>query len=173
VNLLEKLPFLSEPKADDAALDEAEAKKARIKFHRTSVRNGPVKYKEPTSGQIRRERERFVKSKTRKARKAQVRRYFEDRAEAATILGHLQAAGVIAYGNPEHRATPKQARDSVIWITQRFADDSIADEDGNVEVTELVVVNALTSALNRYQGFHGLPITSLSPAYVLPVRLAA
>lgn len=173
MNLLEKLPFLKSDDAEIAEFDEAEAKKARIKFHRTSVRNGPVKYKEPTSGQLRRERERALKGMTRKARKAQVRAYFEAQQEAATLRGHLQAAGVVAYGNPDHLATPKQARDSIVWLTQRFADDSIADENGAVVVTEALVVNALTSALNRLQSINGLPITSLSPAYVLPVRLAA
>lgn len=169
MNILSKLPFISEPKSDLTPEEiELEDKKARIQFHREKVRNGPAKFSSPTSGQIRRAKDRDIKSGMKKTRRRQVRAFLAAQAEAATIRGHLQAASVLAYGNPLHMATPTQARASVIWLTERFA-----EAEGEIVVTTELVVDALTAALNRYQTLTGQPTTPLSPAYVLPVRVAA
>lgn len=172
MNILDKLPFLnSDPKteADQAAL-EAEAKAERIKFHRTQVRNGPVKFKAPTTGQIKRAQRRALAAEGRKGRRRQVRAYIRQQQEAATIRGHLQGAGVVAYAGDTFTTTPERALQSIVWIVQRFAE---GDENGVVEVTEENVRLALTRALNRWQAIVGHPQTKLSPAYVLPVALSA
>lgn len=172
MDILSKLPGLKPETATVEEIDEAQAKKDRIAYHRDHVRNGPVKHRSITSGQERRARQRRLERQTRKARKAQVRLYLAQQREAATLRGHLQAAGVQAYAG-EHVATGEQALRSIVWIVRHYADDSAVDENGRVEVTHEVVVGALTAALNRWQTLAGMPVTPLSPAYVLPVSLSA
>lgn len=170
VNLLDKLPLLDSGDAVESfETNEVESKKARIQFHRDRVRNGPVNFKEPTSGQIRRAAKRELDGRTRKARRAQVRGYFAARREASTLLGHLQAAGVIAYAS-HFKPSPEAILSSFTWLVSHFAE---GEPGVAIEVTREVVVDALTAALNRYQALNGQPATPLSPAYVLPVQVAA
>lgn len=176
MNILDKvLHFKSD---DDAAeiepeISEEEARKQRIQFHRDKVRNGPVKFSSPTNGQVRRAEKRFLAGRTRAARRNQVRSYFLTQKQAAILRGQLQAAGVVEYHSPDFFARPEQSLRSVVWLVERFADDSNADEFGQIVLDEPTVRQALQSALNRYQGFVGEPITTLPEDYVLPVRLAA
>lgn len=171
MDILSKLPFLKDDEVvDQPELTEEEAKAERIAFHRTNVRNGPVKFKGVTSGQERRRRQRWLDSRTRKARRAQIRLYFAQQQEAAVLRGHLQAAGVQAYANEHLVARPDRALASIVWIVRHFAE---VEEGDTVEVTAEVVTQSLTSALNRWQTLVGLPTTPLSPAYVLPVALSA
>ena len=177
MDILSKLPFLKADEVDetdDRTLEEieAEAKAERIRFHREKVRNGPAKFVAPTSGQIRRARKRDAERMIRKNRRRQVRQHLADQREAATIRGHLQAAGVLPYPN-RAAADPRLAVKSLTWIVRRFADDRHVDSNGRVEVTEEVVRESLQSALNRWQTIVGLTPTSLSPAYALPVALSA
>lgn len=175
MDILSKLPFVSSGEdavEDTAELGEVEAKKARIDFHRRSVRNGPANFKSPTSGQIRRAKVRALAASTKRARRAQIRQFHADQREASILRGHLQAAGVIAYANPERMASPQQALASVVWIVQRFGGD-FADETGRVEVTMEVISSSLTAALNAWQCLVGQDVTPLSPAYQLPVALSA
>lgn len=168
MDILSKLPGLKS-ETESVEIDEAQAKRDRIAYHRDHVRNGPVKHRSITSGQERRARKRRLEKQTRKARKAQVRLFFAQQQEAATLRGHLQAAGVQAYVG-EHVAPGEKALASIVWIVRHFAEV----EDGTtVEVTHDVVVQSLTSALNRWQRLVGMPVTPLSPAYVLPVSLSA
>jgi hypothetical protein len=171
-NLFSKLPFLKSNQAEGEApeVDEAEAKKARIAFHREHVRNGPTNFKHVTGGQIKRAGKRDLARETKKARRRAVKQYLADQREGATIRGHLQAAGVLPYYTEDYRATPSQALHSVTWIIARFA-PAPADGTGKVEVTSKVVLDSLTAALNRWQVIVGYPQTRLSPAYVLPVAL--
>jgi hypothetical protein len=173
VNILDKLPFLSSTTEEEAAeFDEAQAKKDRIEFHRRSVRNGPVSYRTPTNGQIKRERKRALARETKKARRRQVRQHLANQREAATIAAHLRGAGILAYSQESFTTDPQRARRSIIWIVARFA-EAPQDGTGRVEVTEAVVRQSLTAALNRWQSLVGLRETPLSPAYVLPVALAS
>ena len=123
-----------------------------------------------SSGQIRRARVRRLNRQTMKARRRQIQQHFIERRELATIRGHLQAAGVIAYATT-YQPAPQRVLDSVTWIIQRFAEAPGGVEQ--IEVTHEVVIDSLTSALNRYQHLTGQPATSLSPTYVLPVAVAA
>lgn len=176
MNILSKLPLINSAADVDkfvdslSEADELEGKKERIAFHRAKVRNGPVKYSTPTTGQIRRAQKRALNTTSRKAFRRQVRQYFADQREAAAIRGQLQAAGVLAYASPSRRAIPLASYKAIVWIIQRFAE---GDDKGKVEVTEQVVRDSLQAALNRYQGIMGLEPTPLSPAYVLPVAVTA
>lgn len=173
MNILDKLPFLSTTTEKEAAeYDEVQAKKDRIEFHRRSVRNGPTSFKQPTNGQIRRAKKRALARETKKAFRRQVRQHLADQREAATLRGQLQAAGILPYFTEDYTATPEQALRSVTWLIARFSAVE-ADGDGRVLVTEKVVIDSLTAALNRWQVIVGYPQTKLSPAYVLPVALAS
>ena len=101
MNIISNLPGLKKLTGGDAMTTESEvgepeAKKARIDFHRRSVRNGPVNLKSLTSGQVKRASKRALDRKTKNARRRQIRQYLADQREAATLRGHLQAAGVIS-----------------------------------------------------------------------------
>lgn len=101
MNILSKIPFLTgdanaEETIDEHAL-EVWARADRIAFHRAKVRNGPVNYKEQTSGQAKRARLRELAGRTRKARRKQVRDFHAQQREHALLRGHLQAIGVVAY----------------------------------------------------------------------------
>ena len=179
MNIFSKLPLIGDKDpqlVDDLELiddveAEAEAKRRRIKFHRESVRNGPVKFKTVTNGQVRRMKARALKSHSRKVYRQQVRQYLANQREAAILRGQLQAAGVVSYAIPSRKLTPKAAHDAIVWIIERYAS---SDESGVVEVTQEVVVDALLAALNRFETLTGLPSSrALSPAYVLPVSVAA
>ena len=173
MDLLSKLPFLKSEKEEETPLTDAEAKAERIKFHRTQVRNGPTNFRVVTNGQQKRARVRELNRRSRKARRAQIRQHFADLREAATLRGHLQAVGIAPYAVATTTLTAEGALRGIVWIVERFADDSLVDENGQVQVTEEVVRQSLTSALNRWQHLVGLPPTELSPAYVLPVALPA
>lgn len=149
----------------------AQEKAERIAFHRRSVRNGPAKFHHVTSGQIRRAHARDIARQTRKTRRKQVRAFKAQQAEAATLRGHLQAAGVLAYVNPGLTAQgrPEQARRSIIWLVEHYYPAEINE---TVEVTEDVVRRGIEAAAQRWQTLVGMPVTPLSPAYTLPVRVA-
>ena len=173
-NLLSKLPFLGEGKADrdltpeEIEEAEAQAKRDRIAFHRDHVRNGPAKFKQMTTGQERRARHRSLDSMTRKGRRRQIRQYHADMREAATLRGHLQAAGVVRYASEFHAPDFAIMR-SIIWIVRHFAE---GDENGRIEVTHEVVIDAIEKAWQRWCRLTGQPVVPLSPAYRLPVAVA-
>lgn len=173
-NLLAKLPSLKNSETEE--VDEAQAKRDRIEFHRTKVRNGPVKFREATSGQVRRFNARLTASMQRKGYRRQVRTHLSNQREGMVLRGMLQAAGALPYfAEVGYRpgADGVAALKSITWIVARFADDRHADENGRIEVTEPVVMEALTSALNRWQDINGLGRTELPEGYVLPVQVAS
>lgn len=173
-DMLSKLPFLksSDEVDTEILLSEEDLRAERIKFHRTSVRNGPVKFRPPTSGQIRREKVRALARQTKKARRNQVRAHFAQREETAILRGHLQAVGIILYRG-DHQPGAGDVIASMTWIIRRFADAGRADATGGVVVTEEVVRESLQAALNRYQYLTGRPQTALNPSYELPVAVSA
>jgi hypothetical protein len=173
VNLLEKIPFLKTADAEaEVVLGEEDAKAERIAFHRNKVRNGPTKFSTQTTGQFRREQLRGLARKTKNARRKQIRDHFAALREIAVLRGHLQAAGIIQY-RTDYQPAGGDVVNAITWIIGHFADDKLADERGRVEITEPVVRASLQAALNRYQHLTGRPQTPLSPAYVLPVAVAA
>lgn len=172
-NILSKLPGLkAESEEVEVVLTEEDLKAERIKFHRLSVRNGPVKMSGPTSGQIRRERVRALARQTKRARRNQISSHFAALREIAVLRAHLQSAGILAYST-DYRPAGGDVLAAITWIIARFADDKVADEQGRVTITEAVVRESLQAALNRYQHLTRQEQTPLSPAYVLPVSVAA
>lgn len=171
MNILEKLPFVHDDNETESPEDVAAREKAeRIQFHRESVRNGPVKFKSPTTGQQRRFRDRATKSLIRKNRRRQVRAYFAEQREAAQIRTHLQFVGVVAFANPDTPIRSEQIVASAIWLVRHFAQ---ADAGDTVEVTETVVREAFQAALTRWGQIVGVPGLTVPEDYVLPVRLSA
>lgn len=163
-DILSNIPTL----ADEPEVSEADEKADRIAFHRTHVRNGPVSFKATTNGQEHRRKARASRRQAKKTRRAQVNAYFAQRAEIALLRAKLTLAGVIV-GQGETR--PTQALSSIVWIVQNFAEAEEGSDE--VMVTYDVVMQALTSAWNRYQTLVGSETTPLSPEYRLPVLLSA
>lgn len=172
MNLLENLPSLSKDEVREEIATEEELRQSRIEFHRSRVRNGPAKFSEPTSGQIRRAKKRALNRQTKAAKKNQHRRYFNALEQASILRGHLQAAGVLSYASPDFKPRPEAVLLSVTWLAQHFADQEQADENGQIQLTATVVVDAIQAAYSEHNRLIGAPDVPLSPAYVLPVRLA-
>jgi len=174
MHILDKLPLLnSKDEEVEPVLSEEDLKAERIAFHRRYVRNGPVKSGGPTNGQIRRERHRALARKTKRARRNQIQAHFANKREIAVLRAHLQAAGIILYVNEDFRPAPGDVLAAFAWIISHFADDKAVDADGRIVVTREVVIQSLQAALNRFQYLRGEPAQTLSPAYVLPVEVAA
>ena len=161
------------PQVPLSDFEDIEAKKARIQFHREHVRNGPVKFNPPTSGQLRRAKKRALGGETRKARRRQIRVYFADQREGAVIRAKLQAVGLLSYVDRSRKLDPRIGYEATVWLVQRFASDDLADEQGRVEVTEQVVRDAFQSALNRWESIVGLPTSRIAEEYALPVQVSA
>jgi hypothetical protein len=139
VNLFSKLPFLKSDDAEQAEVDETQARKDRIKFHRDHVRNGPSNFKTLTSGQIRRAQRRELNGRTKKARRAQVQNYFATQRLAATVRAHLQHAGVLPFVNENHVLDLHKQVVSAAWIVQRFGTEievEVTDDDGETRVVK-------------------------------------
>jgi hypothetical protein len=162
-NLLAKLPSLRKKSDDEPSPEELElqAKKERIQFHRDHVRNGPANFRHVTSGMQRRAQERDLRRQMKKARRSQVRNYFQTQQLAATVRGQLQLAGLIPFVVPRELDLMQQAK-SAAWLVQHFSDGptSFAYDD---------VVKALSAALKFYGEAVGLPGLRIPEDYVVPV----
>lgn len=153
-NLLSSLPFLNNDQSEE--IDEAQAKRDRIAFHRDHVRNGPTKFKTVSNGQVRRAKTRELNGRAKKARRHQVRTYFANLREHAVLRGQLQAVGVLPY----HESTPDSAKvglDGAVRATraivQRFGD--ITDSD------DILVRNALQKAYDRFCVLSGVEASEI------------
>lgn len=144
-------------------------KQDRIDFHRSSVRNGPVSYKSPSNGQIRRAKAREIKRNMRKTRSRQISSYFASVREEAVLRGHLQAVGLVGYSTRSYKPTPLQVRESAIALIKQFADA----QGAVVEVTEEVVLDSFRSALSRWANLNGRSDIRIPEGYSIPVRTAA
>jgi hypothetical protein len=170
VDILSRIPFLnSKTEPDDDRTDEAieaEAKAERIRFHREKVRNGPTNFKFLTNGQIKRAERRELAGRTRKARRAQVKNYFDTQRLAASVRGHLQSAGVLPYA-VEREIDRQQQVVSAAWLVTRFGVD-IEDTD-EVSFAYNDVLIALGAALKFYGQAVGLPDLRVPADYVVPI----
>lgn len=161
MNLLWKLPSVGLAPEPSEEVDEAQAKRDRIKFHRDHVRNGPVKFRKTTDGQIRRAQKRALKRSTQRARKAQVRGYFATQKLAASTRGQLQAAGLIPYVT-SRQINPLAATKATVWLVQRFGTEDTSFAYGDV-------VQALQRALKFYGQFAGLEGLEIPEGYTIAV----
>jgi hypothetical protein len=136
---------------------EAAAKKARIAFHRDSVRNGPVKFRYMTNGQVRRAEERARKRNAKKAFRGEVRSHFEKLRIAAGLRGHLQAVGLIPFVDG-HEATLEDQVTSTAWIQQRYGVEVTNDGvgTGHVSFRRGDILDGLKNAARFYESATGL-----------------
>jgi len=127
-DLLSKLPGLNDIQTDDDEQTpeeaEAEAKKARIQFHRDHVRNGPAKFGGPTSGQVRRTKARATRASIKHNRRRQVKEYLAQQRFIATLRGNLQAAGVLPYVT-DYKPSERQEARAIKWLAQTFDGDDL------------------------------------------------
>lgn len=159
------LDFLSLPSLNDSADKadlteeelaerEAEAKKERIAFHRTHVRNGPVKFGHTTNGDAKRERRRSLARQTRKAARSQRRAFIATLREHALLRGQLQAVGVIAYSTdfqPSADARFRAAR----WIVSNYGPEELPNLLDDGAETEYLRA-AIQAAFDRFSDLSGV-----------------
>lgn len=130
MNILSKLPFLSGETDDEQTLDDVaialKEKQERIDLHFRQVRNGPVTWRDQTSGQIKRAKTRALAGRTRKARRAQVRDFLAQQREHATLRGHLQAIGVVAY-ETDFVPSAEARFTSAAWIVRNHSEPTDLD----------------------------------------------
>lgn len=155
-NLFSQLPglkHLSSDATEAREADELQAKKERIEFHQKHVRNGPVKGRPATNGQIRRQRIRDARRMSRKGYEKQVQAFFASQHEIALLRVHLQRVGVLPWGSETTVSTPEQIERSIVWLLKNFHEGDIVIE-GDVTVA---VESAIQQAYDRYAALTGLP----------------
>lgn len=86
----------------------------------------------------------------RVAWRRQVKDHFAERAEAATLLGHLQGVGAIAYSHGG-RVTNESFQRSLLWILNRFAEPT-RGEDGSETVSPAQAVQAAVARWEKLTG---------------------
>lgn len=131
----------------DPEVQAAEAKAARIDFHRTSVRNGPVTFRQITTGQSRRAAARAQARQIQRNFKREVRSYFERARVIAAVRGHLQIAGVIPFFDG-HEAPLHDQIVSTGWLLQRFGVE--VESTGRISFREGDVISGLNAALHFF-----------------------
>lgn len=147
--LLGKLATKGE-EVDDRTDEEvaADEKKARIKYHRDHVRNGPQKVRYITSGQQRRAVARGQKAQARKATRRHKRAWMDSQRNRAVLRAQLQAIGAVSYAT-DYVPTEKQRVDAGVWIVRAFGE---RDEDGKLVESDDLFSKAVEAALAEYQG---------------------
>lgn len=156
IDMLKNLGQTITGKADDSDLTPEEIaaneKAARIDFHRTSVRNGPVSFKTITAGQERRARQRTLAKVQRKNFRAEVRAHFKNLRLASIIRPHLQGVGLIAYVDGHEPDLHTQIV-STAWLNQRFGRETIIEgrPTGHVSFAQADVRDALKAAAAFYE----------------------
>lgn len=157
--MFDSLPSLVQDDAEDLTDEEvaeleAEAKKDRIAFHRTSVRNGPVKFGHPTSGQLRRQRHRDLARQTKRGVRGQRKQFFANRREHAVLRGVLQAVGVVEYETTVVISDAVRFR-SATWILNNFGAKEIPN-GGKDGLEADYLRNAVQAAFNRFSDLSGI-----------------
>lgn len=151
--------LLGHLKTDDRELtpeeleaEAAEAKKARIKYHRDNVRNGPVKYRSITTGMQRRAAERAQDSQARKTNRRYRRAWMAQRAEIATLRGHLIILGVVECKG-DTVFTPEQIRESSVWVIRKYGTRD--EETGELVQHDNLLAESVGKAREAFLQFHG------------------
>lgn len=121
-NIFEKLA-----RSQDTVSDEEQARRDRIEFHRTSVRNGPVSWKTQTNGQVKRGRKRAAARQQKKAYRTEVRNHFARLRQAAIVRTHLQVVGLIPFIDGHEEPLEKQAA-STLWIAANYGESFEHDD---------------------------------------------
>lgn len=124
----------------------AEEKAERVKFHRKSVRNGPVKWRTITTGQQRRQATRDQKALERKANRRHRRNFRQKQVKVATLRGQLQTIGVL----PTATGIVFREGDRIAayqWLTHRFGQ---RDDQGHLILNNDTVQDAVKAAGTEY-----------------------
>ena len=140
---------------------EAELKKERIEFHARSVRNGPVSFKMPTNGQIRRAEARAARNRQRKTYRAEVKNYHEKQRIAMVLRGQLKLIGAIPYLDPRDIPLATQIQ-ATAWIVQRYGVEVTNDDGvgiGHVSFRRGDIIDAIRNAMKFYTSATGHLIT--------------
>lgn len=141
------------PDADPDNPDEKtpeELKRERIKFHRENVRNGPTKWRTLTTGQVRRQRVRDAKARQRKDQRRYRRAWMAQRADIATLRGHLIITGVLECQHESTTFADHQRAASLAWITQKYGP---RDDDGKLVLDDKLVPTAVQNAREAFLQF--------------------
>ena len=155
MNILSHIPFLSgDTSTDEETLDEVaialKEKRERIEFHRHQVRNGPANWRTQSSGQVKRAKVRALAGRTRKARRAQIRDFHAQQREHATLRGHLQAIGVVAY-ETDFVPTAEARFQSARWIVNNHS------EAADLELSETEFLRrSVQRAFDRFADISGV-----------------
>lgn len=167
-----KNPFRQD-RDDTESLEQAKAD--RIKFHRDHVRNGPVKFKSPTSGQQRRAHDRAIARNIKRTHKAQVRQFFADQRQASIVRGKLDVVGIgvaDSQGDPylvNRLFTQEKTVQAARWLITYFAHAEVGD---TIEVNEKVMLDSFRDALNFARKASGLPEADLPQGYADTIAVA-
>lgn len=132
---------------EELEADAAEAKKARIKYHRDNVRNGPVKYRSITIGMQRRAHERSQATQQRKTNRRYRRAWMDQQAKIATLRGHLTILGVIECQHATTTFTPEQVRESSVWAIRQYGK---RDDEGNLVQSDDMLAEAVGAAREAF-----------------------
>lgn len=144
----------------------AQEKTERVKFHREQVRNGPVKFRSVSAGQIRRARQRAMDRDIRRNYRREVRNHFERQRVAATLRPHLQAVGLAPTWDDRDFPLEDQII-STAWIAQRYGRETTVDGVGTGHVSFLRedIIAALETAASFYRAATGDEIVKLPADY--------
>lgn len=151
MNIFSMLPGISE----GDTTDPDEAKRARIDFHRLHVRNGPVKFSNKSTGQVRREGKRALARKTSKARREQIKAYLDGQRRAAVLRGQLQILGVLPTVAPVTVSAEQRDRALYRVVAHFIKPEEMGSKDLDIEHL------ACQRALNLWQRLTGQPETRL------------
>lgn len=141
----EEVPFEELSKEEQAEV-LAEEKKQRVKFHRDSVRNGPVKWSHVTTGQQRRRAARDKAALQRKANKRHRRDFFRGQLHLATLRGQLQAIGAVSYAT-DYKPSVKQRIAAGQWLLGAFGE---RDSEGGLVLHDDALKDAVAAARETY-----------------------
>lgn len=138
MDIFQSLPSLHAESKTDEATNEPK---------QVGPRNGPVRYRDITTGQVRRARKRAATKQSRRAYRNQVRTFLSSEREAALIRSSLQAVGVLPYATEGMQPTEDQVLLAVRTLLARYGT--------GVEATEESLREAIEVALTRYRAITG------------------
>lgn len=131
------------PADSEEELSEEEQKQLRIQFHRENVRNGPVKSRYATTGQIRRTVDRGRHARGRKTNKRYRQSWMDNQAHLATLRGHLIILGVLECKHESTVFTEAQRKISMTWAVEKYGE---RDDEGAIVLGDEMVAKAVANA---------------------------
>ena len=146
---------------DVTETDREAAKRERVEHHRLYVRNGPVKLRTVSTGQVRRAQVRSIEAQTRRNFRAAVRTHKASLLEVGALRGHLQRVGLLDYLS-DFTPTPAGQHASAWWLVDRFRGDD------NRLVGDEIMLTCFQRALDRHNELTGAPAMTIPDTYRIP-----